>query len=82
MDLSTRNLMQALSVRRQIDALERRLRGLVGGSGGGGAFAQRDQNRDPNLIRRVGDRHRAAQGDRLASPHVGRPDGLQQRRPR
>jgi len=35
MDLSTRNLEQALSIRRQIDALERRLRGLVGGTGGG-----------------------------------------------
>jgi|ERR1700731_178625 len=34
MDLSTRNLEQALSIRRQIDALERRLRGLVGGGGG------------------------------------------------
>jgi hypothetical protein len=34
MDLSTRNLEQALSIRRQIDALERRLRSLVGGSGG------------------------------------------------
>jgi len=31
MDLSTRNLEQALSIRRQIDALERRLRGLVRG---------------------------------------------------
>src|SRR5437660_12644793 len=39
MDLSTRNLEQALSIRRQIDALERRLRGLVGGAGGGGATA-------------------------------------------
>src|ERR1043166_4763997 len=37
MDLSTRNLEQALSIRRQIDALERRLRGLVGGTGGGAA---------------------------------------------
>src|SRR5437588_199321 len=37
MDLSTRNLEQALSIRRQIDALERRFRGLVGGAGGGGA---------------------------------------------
>jgi hypothetical protein len=37
MDLSTRNLEQALSIRRQIDALERRLRGLVDGTGGGGA---------------------------------------------
>src|SRR5437660_7454146 len=36
MDLSTRNLEQALSIRRQIDALERRLRGLVGAAGGGG----------------------------------------------
>jgi len=35
MDLSTRNLEQALSIRRQIDALERRLRGLVGSTGGG-----------------------------------------------
>jgi len=35
MDLSTRKLEQALSIRRQIDALERRLRGLVGGAGGG-----------------------------------------------
>ena len=35
MDLSTRNLEQALSIRRQIDALERRLRGLVGTTGGG-----------------------------------------------
>jgi|SRR5690348_1648348 hypothetical protein len=35
MDLSTRELEQALSIRRQIDALERRLRGLVGGTGGG-----------------------------------------------
>jgi hypothetical protein len=34
MELSTRNLEQALSIRRQIDALERRLRGLVGGTGG------------------------------------------------
>ena len=33
MDLSTRELEQALSIRRQIDALERRLRGLVGGTG-------------------------------------------------
>ena len=33
MDLSTRNLEQALAIRRQIDALERRLRGLVGGTG-------------------------------------------------
>jgi hypothetical protein len=39
MDLSTRNLKQALSIRRQIDALERRLRGLVGGTGGGGPTA-------------------------------------------
>jgi hypothetical protein len=31
MDLSTRNLEEALSIRRQIDALERRLRALVGG---------------------------------------------------
>jgi len=30
MDLSTRNLEQALSIRRQIDALERRLKTLVG----------------------------------------------------
>jgi hypothetical protein len=37
MDLSTRNLEQALSIRRQIDALERRLRGLVGGSSVGAA---------------------------------------------
>src|ERR1044072_9466436 len=37
MDLSTRNLEQALSIRRQIDALERRLKGLVGGAGGGAA---------------------------------------------
>jgi hypothetical protein len=37
MDLSPRNLEQALSIRRQIDALERRLRGLVGGSGVGAA---------------------------------------------
>jgi hypothetical protein len=37
MDLSTRNLEQALSIRRQIDALERKLRGLVGGVGGGAA---------------------------------------------
>src|SRR6266404_774673 len=37
MDLSTRNLEQALSIRRQIDALERRLRGLVGGTGAGAA---------------------------------------------
>jgi len=35
MDLSTRNLEQALAIRRQIDALERRLRGLVGETGGG-----------------------------------------------
>src|ERR1700739_1751986 len=35
MDLSTRNLEQALSIRRQIDALERRLRGLVGSTSGG-----------------------------------------------
>jgi hypothetical protein len=35
MDLSTRNLEQALSIRRQIDALERRFRGLVGGASGG-----------------------------------------------
>jgi hypothetical protein len=39
MDLSTRNLQQALSIRRQIDALERRLRGLVGGMGGGATAA-------------------------------------------
>jgi hypothetical protein len=39
MDLSTRNLEQALSIRRQIDALERRLRGLVGGASGAGAMA-------------------------------------------
>ncbi len=31
--------MQALSIRRQIDALERRLRGLVGGAGAGGGGA-------------------------------------------
>ena len=37
MDLSTRNLMHALSIRRQIDALERRLRTLVGATGGGAA---------------------------------------------
>ena len=37
MDLSTRNLEQALSIRRQIDALERRLRGLVGVTGSGAA---------------------------------------------
>lgn len=30
MELSTRNLEQALSIRRQIDALEKRLRGMVG----------------------------------------------------
>jgi len=35
MDLSTRNLEQALSIRRQIDALERRLRSLVGGTSAG-----------------------------------------------
>ena len=35
MDLSTRNLEQALSIRRQIDALERRFRVLVGGMSGG-----------------------------------------------
>ena len=29
--------MQALGIRRQIDVLERRLRGLVGGTSGGGA---------------------------------------------
>jgi hypothetical protein len=34
MDLSTRNLMQALAIRRQIDALEQRLKGLVGGMSG------------------------------------------------
>ena len=34
MDLSTRNLEQALSIRRQIDALERRLKGLVGSTSG------------------------------------------------
>ena len=39
MDLSTRNLEQALSIRRQIDALERRLRGLVGRTGGGAVKA-------------------------------------------
>ena len=39
MDLSTRNLEQALAIRRQIDALERRLRGLVGGTGGGAVSA-------------------------------------------
>jgi hypothetical protein len=39
MDLSTRKLEQALSIRRQIDALERRLRGLVGGMGGDAAPA-------------------------------------------
>jgi hypothetical protein len=39
MDLSTRKLEQALSIRRQIDALERRLRGLVGGMSGGAATA-------------------------------------------
>ena len=41
MDLSTRNLEQALSIRRQIDALERRLRGFVGGAGGGASAAPR-----------------------------------------
>ena len=41
MDLSTRNLEQALSIRRQIDALERRFRGLVGGAGGGAMAARR-----------------------------------------
>ena len=31
MDLSTRNLEKAVSIRRQIDALERRVKALVGG---------------------------------------------------
>ena len=35
MDLSTRNLEQALSIRRQIDALQRRLNNLVGGGQAG-----------------------------------------------
>lgn len=35
MDLSIRNLEQALSIRRQIDALQRRLTSLVGGQAGG-----------------------------------------------
>jgi hypothetical protein len=34
MDLSTRNLEQALSIRRQIEALQRRLNNLVGGQAG------------------------------------------------
>jgi len=34
MDLSTRDLEQALSIRRQIDALQRRLNSLMGGRGG------------------------------------------------
>jgi len=38
MELSTRKLEQALSIRRKIDVLERRLRRLIGGaSGSGGA---------------------------------------------
>jgi hypothetical protein len=47
MDLSTRNLEQALSIRRQIDALERRFRGLVSGAGvgGGGAAPRRGSRR-------------------------------------
>ena len=51
MDLSTRNLEQALSIRRQIDALERRLRGLVGSTGGGGNMS---------APRRGGKRHLSA----------------------
>lgn len=51
MDLSTRNLEQALSIRRQIDVLERRLRGLVGGTGGDGAKAP---------VRRAGKRRLSA----------------------
>lgn|SRR5262245_35499322 len=39
MDLSTRNLEQALSIRRRIDALERRLRVLVSRGGGVAAAA-------------------------------------------
>src|ERR1700739_879393 len=39
MDISTRNLEQALSIRRQIDALARRVRGLVGGTSSGAASA-------------------------------------------
>src|ERR1051325_1440556 len=37
MDLSLRNLEEAVSIRRQIDNLERRLNTLVGGSAGHGA---------------------------------------------
>jgi hypothetical protein len=39
MDLSLRNLEEAVSIRRQIDNLERRLNTLVGGSAGGRAGA-------------------------------------------
>ena len=47
MDLSTRNLEQALSIRRQIDALQRRLRALVGGpaSGAAGPLHSRSRRR-------------------------------------
>jgi hypothetical protein len=35
MDLSTKDLQEALSIRRQIDALQKRLSGLFGGRSGG-----------------------------------------------
>ena len=35
MDLSTRNLEQALAIRRRIDSLQRQLNSLVGGQAGG-----------------------------------------------
>lgn len=48
MDLSTRNLEQALSIRRQIDALQRRLNSLVAGgarAGGAAVSPRRDAGR-------------------------------------
>ncbi len=47
--LSTRNLEQALSIRRKIDALQRRLNNLVGGGGGGATTGATRGGRRPGL---------------------------------
>jgi hypothetical protein len=60
MDLSTRNLEQALSIRRQIDALERRLQGLVGSG-------ERTAVSAAKTVRRGGRRLSAAARAKIAS---------------
>src|SRR5713101_7748533 len=68
MDLSTRNLEQALSIRRQIDALERRLRGLVRG-----CAATRRQT--PDVSRGSGEDRGSGKGSLGTNKRTHRPKG-------